>query len=150
MTETQQYRVVADRDKGDDPDIDRDYREGDRLVFENWDTGYYDERQVGTLVRIERPVPTTVENGEQFTPSTEQVRSHYVFDQSNRWDAERGAAFDRWLASVSSLHRPTREQIAEALDGLQLWTGVSSAPLTLDKSLSAQIAYALIQNGADR
>lgn len=33
-----------------------------------------------------------------WTPSTEQVRSHYVFDQGDRWDAERGQAFDRWLA----------------------------------------------------
>ena len=34
---------------------------------------------------------------DQFTPSTEQVRSHYVFDQSNHWTPERGDAFDRWL-----------------------------------------------------
>lgn len=34
----------------------------------------------------------------QFTPSTEQVRSHYVFDQTNRWVPERGEQFDRWLA----------------------------------------------------
>lgn len=33
-----------------------------------------------------------------WTPSTEQVRSHYVFNQSNQWDPERGEAFDRWLA----------------------------------------------------
>ncbi len=32
-----------------------------------------------------------------WTPSTEQVRSHYVFNQSNQWDPERGEAFDRWL-----------------------------------------------------
>ena len=36
---------------------------------------------------------------DEWTPSTEQVRSHYVFDQSNRWDPERGDAFDRWLAA---------------------------------------------------
>jgi hypothetical protein len=34
-----------------------------------------------------------------WTPSTEQVRSHYVFNQSDTWDPERGEAFDRWLAA---------------------------------------------------
>lgn len=37
---------------------------------------------------------------DEYTPSTGQVRSHYVFDQSDRWDAKRGEAFDRWLAEV--------------------------------------------------
>lgn len=36
---------------------------------------------------------------DEWTPSTEQVRSHYVFNQSNQWDGERGEAFDRWLAA---------------------------------------------------
>lgn len=35
--------------------------------------------------------------GQEYVPSTEQVRSHYVFNQSKRWHAERGASFDRWL-----------------------------------------------------
>lgn len=35
---------------------------------------------------------------EAWTPTTEQVRSHYVFDQGDRWDRGRGEAFDRWLA----------------------------------------------------
>lgn len=35
----------------------------------------------------------------RWVPSTEQVRSHYVFNQTNQWDAERGEAFDRWLAA---------------------------------------------------
>ena len=34
----------------------------------------------------------------EYTPTTDQVRSHYVFDQSNRWSANRGLAYDRWLA----------------------------------------------------
>ena len=50
------------------------------------------------------------ERDEPYTPSTEQVRSHYVFDQSNRWDADRGIAFDRWLASVR------RDAQADALE----------------------------------
>lgn len=36
---------------------------------------------------------------ELFTPSTAQVRSHYVFNQSDQWDAERGVQFDHWLAA---------------------------------------------------
>ena len=35
----------------------------------------------------------------EYTPTTEQVRSHYVFDQTDKWSLERGAAFDRWLAA---------------------------------------------------
>lgn len=46
-----------------------------------------------------------------FTPSTAQVRSHYVFDQSNRWSPDRGAAFDRWLEET--LHDATRLLTAE-------------------------------------
>ena len=34
-----------------------------------------------------------------WMPSTEQVRSHYVFDQTDQWDRARGEAFDRWLAA---------------------------------------------------
>lgn len=40
------------------------------------------------------------EDREPWTPTTEQVRAHYVFNQSDQWDPERGKAFDRWLASV--------------------------------------------------
>lgn len=36
---------------------------------------------------------------DDFIPSMEQIRSHYVFDQSDLWDPERGVAFDRWLAA---------------------------------------------------
>ena len=43
---------------------------------------------------------STEEDRETWTPSTEQVRAHYVFNQSDQWDPERGKAFDRWLASV--------------------------------------------------
>ena len=34
-----------------------------------------------------------------WTPTAEQVRSHYVFDQTDTWQSERGEAFDRWLAA---------------------------------------------------
>lgn len=35
----------------------------------------------------------------EYTPTTEQVRAHYVFDQTDHWNLARGKAFDRWLAA---------------------------------------------------
>lgn len=141
----QQYRVIADRDKGDDPQ-EGTILVGDRYTFESvsneWVGGDTD-----VLVRIERPAPTTDEPSEQWTPSTAQVRSHYVFDQSNRWDAERGAAFDRWLTSVSSPPPPTREQIAEVLRE----SDPEGAAEVVDFYYTqADALLALIQNGTGR
>ena len=45
-----------------------------------------------------------------YEPTTEQVRSHYVFDQGDVWRRERGEAFDRWLAAHD------REVAAKALE----------------------------------
>jgi hypothetical protein len=50
----------------------------------------------------------------EWTPTTEQVRSHYVFNQSDRWDAERGEAFDRWIAAHDA------EVLEEAADALHV------------------------------
>lgn len=50
-----------------------------------------------------------------WTPETEQVRAHYVFNQSNQWDPERGEAFDRWLAEHDAKVR------AEALREFATW-----------------------------
>lgn len=55
-----------------------------------------------------------------WTPSTEQVRSHYVFDQGDRWDAERGESFDRWLAEHD------REVAEKTWDEGRLYYGVGS------------------------
>lgn len=94
------YRVVADTDRGDDPDIDRDYREGDRLVFENWDLGYEDERQIGTLVRIERPMPT---HNVPDKPAAKPDADWHHWLQSVRADAwEEGYR----LASGGMIHDP--------------------------------------------
>ena len=49
-----------------------------------------------------------------YTPTTEQVRSHYVFDQGDVWRRERGEAFDRWLAETLAAH--DREVAAKALE----------------------------------
>ena len=45
-----------------------------------------------------------------YTPTTEQVRSHYVFDQGDVWRRERGEAYDPWLAAHD------REVAAKALE----------------------------------
>lgn len=55
-----------------------------------------------------------------WIPSAEQVRSHYVFNQSNQWEPERGEAFDRWLAEhdakVRAEEREKSAQVAEEFD----------------------------------
>ena len=55
---------------------------------------------------------STEEDRDDWTPSTEQVRAHYVFNQSDQWDPERGEAFDRWLAAHD---REVRASDREAL-----------------------------------
>lgn len=141
MTE-QQYHVIADRSTDDVYGVKRE--PFDRVTY--GPLGH-------DIVRIERPVPTTDENGEQFTPSTAQVRSHYVFDQSNSWDPERGAAFDRWLTSVSTPHPPTREQVYRAaLDAVFDLADHDAVvyPLNYRERTILDAVLALIQNGADR
>ncbi len=65
---------------------------------------------------------------EDFTPDTEQVRSHYVFDQTNQWSRERGERFDRWLADHDrKLRNETLEEAAQvADDGPPLFTATFS------------------------
>ena len=55
---------------------------------------------------------STEEDRDDWTPSTEQVRAHYVFNQSDQWDPECGEAFDRWLAAHD---REVRASDREAL-----------------------------------
>ena len=63
---------------------------------------------------------STEEDREPWTPSTEQVRAHYVFNQSDQWDPERGKAFDRWLASVRT-PAPAPADSHPAYLALDLW-----------------------------
>ena len=69
------------------------------------------------------------EDRDHWTPSTEQVRAHYVFNQSDEWDPERGEAFDRWLAAIctTSPAPDVQELIAEARE----WPrdGINEGPL---------------------
>lgn len=55
-TPEQQYRVIADRDKGDDPQ-DSDWTDGDRVTF----------IAGGPLVRIERPEQGSAEEDFRYT-----------------------------------------------------------------------------------
>lgn len=69
MTE-QQYHVIADRDKGDDPKWP-DIEPGDRYVAiaRDLETRSDDDQ----VVRIERPVPTTDEPQKPSVPMREQI-----------------------------------------------------------------------------
>lgn len=89
MTE-QQYRVIADRDKGDDPQWD-DVQIGDRYV------GIATERgtPLDPVVRIERPAPATGLPAPMTLTAAEQ---------------------DSYTAAMAEPSLPTREQIAEAIE----------------------------------
>ncbi|PZF11782.1 hypothetical protein [Curtobacterium sp. MCLR17_034] len=130
MTETQQYRVVADRDKGDDPHINY-AQDGDLLAFRKGR-----EFEPDYLVRIERPVPT------EHCLSTAQHDGH-------EWAAHEGQpGTGYWCPGFDAAedHPPTREQIAEVMqraDQTARW-GENRYEVQADAVL------ALFQNGADR
>lgn len=118
MTE-QQYRVIADRDKGDDPQWD-DVEIGDRVVttparMVGGEVTRTSSRTTMTaasamtvdVLRIERQVPTTDE------PKTK--REQIVSDL---------AAMGQRMFSHPSV--PTREQIADVLDSLACTLAFSS------------------------
>lgn len=69
----QQYRIIADRDKGDDP-RPQDVQDGDRYVLDAPFLG--DSR----IVRIERPMPTIATTGE------DEMSASY-FQKGSRWRA---------------------------------------------------------------
>lgn len=129
MTEQQQYRVIADRDKGDNPYAEM--REpGDRVTYGN---------PAHIIVRIERPVTT------EHCLSTAQHDGH-------EWAAHEGQpGTGYWCPGFDAAdeHPPTREQIADAI-----WKALpyeaQEAMLTTDADEAAEAVLALIQNGADR
>lgn len=126
MTETQQYRVVADRDKGDDPHINY-AQDGDLLTFRKGR-----EFEPDYLVRIERPVPTT---------------DDWMYEHSDQCRC--GSC-----PTLPASHPPTREQIAEALTEAadEIERILVQERTTLGMSVQDWLRQraALIQNGADR
>lgn len=138
----QQYRVIADRDKGDDPREDA-ILVGDRYTFESvsneWVGGDSDP-----LVRIERSVPA------EHCLST----AHHGGHEWGGYDGQ--AATGYWCegfdASDEAPYPPTREQIAEAI-AAELRTGnetAHSVQATRRVQQLTDAVLALIQNGADR
>lgn len=117
----QQYRVIADRDKGDDPYAEM--REpGDRVTYGN---------PAHIIVRIERPVPTE-----------HCLGTHY--HDSHLWSGKPGTHY--WCKGYAAPDEilPTREQIAEAI-----WD--DSLLLELPENLErVDHVLALLQKEADR
>lgn len=89
---------------------------------------------------------STEEDRETWTPSTEQVRAHYVFNQSNQWDPERGEAFDRWLASVRT-PAPTPQDTEweydagyEADNGIEMrWFSMGAGAFTIREAAEREV-----------
>lgn len=64
---------------------------------------------------------------DNWTPSTEQVRAHYVFDQTNRWDNDRRDAFDRWLvAHDEGVKAEAAAELAKMKADLDEWETVGA------------------------
>lgn len=62
------------------------------------------------------------------TPTTEQVRAHYVFDQTDHWNPARGKAFDRWLtAHDAEVTTEVTNQVAGAIP-VDLWATYGILP----------------------
>lgn len=152
MAEQQEYRVIADRDKGDDPQWGQ-VESGDRV----WFSGPRDD-----VDRIERPVPTTNEPefGWDACPSTAAHAAH-------EWNVNEGeVGFGSRCAGIAAPSLPTREQIAEvvaeanAVRGayLSFWGAHSSndiARVGREPSMPPTPAIdawslALLQKGGDR
>lgn len=153
MTE-QQYRVIADRDKGDDPTKSM-AQEGDLLIFRMGKKG-----ELSILVRIERTVLTTDE------PQSELSDVQYrEADEAWMWYADEAEFhvhdvvqeqfIDGYLAALKahpSSHPPTREQIAEAIYTVRAGSDQNwhKAAFRDDYLKEADAVLALLQKGADR
>lgn len=140
MTE-QQYRVIADRDKGDDPSR-ANIRVGDRYTLQ--DTGDADDQ----LVRIERPVPTTdAPHGEEveiegsFFPVADLP--HILGAHIRALDDAGQREKQHWIDHHEHPSLPTREQIAEAIEP-------DPADRDWQTVLYAGRVLTLLQKGADR
>jgi len=123
----QQYRVIADKKKGDDPYAEM--REpGDRVTYGN---------PAHIIVRIERPVPTE-----------HCLGTHY--HDSHLWTGKPGTHY--WCKGYAAPDEilPTREQIAEVvLDGFHAPDG-DHPSWWINPLATADAVLALLQKGADR
>lgn len=150
----QQWRVIADRDKGDDPKIG-DAEDGDLLAFRKgreFETDY--------LVRIERPVPTADEHEPIDTLNLGYYRTRVQCSCGRSWwfgEHEGDPTHDEAKIEHEqpSPHPPTREQIALAIafatDGMTEKAWANASQDYCDEMLAgADAVLALIQNGADR
>jgi hypothetical protein len=135
-----QWRVIADRDKGDDPQVS-DLNNGDRATVIVMNDDPADDK----VVRIERPVPT------EHCLST----AHHDGHEWGAHESQPGTGY--WCPGfdATEAHPPTREQIAEAVEAVaEAYAPVRDWDTELmypDDTWDALVAlHALIQNGADR
>jgi hypothetical protein len=165
-----QYRVIADRDKGDDPTWN-DVHGGDRVTMTAGDISTFRSDQI---VRIERPVPTT---NLQESAGLEDRRSQFAASVGGElvrdldaWPTEDAALrslLDRAVDHIESIETdahylpplPTREQIAALnrhVREARQWNevargngvgGVGNLDSVLD---DMDAVLALLQKGADR
>lgn len=139
MTEQQQYRVIADRDKGDDPQWE-DVRYGDLVTTEH----IYGADSAPVLVRIERPVPTAGEPDWQIERNRTLVARLRDDHGAVRERMEEAADRIERLEAGTVAHPPTREEIAEVVARWRRDLDTGTGPELEDRLV------ALIQNGADR
>lgn len=138
----QQYTVIADRARGDDPQW-TDIVDGDRVLYISGS-----KLAMARVDRIERPAPTTDEP--KRMPMTHRHDGHGPDDTCR--DCE----------SQPSPHPPTREQIADELE-YRVRTAVARARAAerhgesyprefVDQQVTdgRTRVFALIQNGAER
>lgn len=144
---TEQYRVVADSDRGDDPDYAW-VRPGDRITY-----AVVEHRrsiQQGRLVRIERPVPTTDEARRTLWDQIAVLI--YEHDTTTRRGAS--SAADEVMRAVLAASTPaaTREQIAEAIYAVRAGSSKNwhKSAFRDDYLAQADAVLALLENGADR
>lgn len=105
MTE-QQYRVIADRDKGDDMlAAISALEDGDRVTY------IYDTEPSDMIVRIERPVPNT--DGEPHSAAAYRAYFASNVEGVNHSATAFRAGWDAAQVLIPSV--PTREQFAEEL-----------------------------------
>lgn len=143
------YEIIADRDKGDDPQW-VDIEIGDRYLVE------MTEAPPDPIVRIERPVPTIDVPEDDPQDLRTQVANLVPLSMLDGRDPRANVfeVADEIIPVVlASVHPPTREQIIETMRAVVDAEG----PIDFEQSNRAAGAaaveaavLALIQNGDDR
>lgn len=160
----QHYRVIADRDKGDDPTWN-DVHGGDRVTMTAGDISTFRSDEI---VRIERPVPTTDEPEDETQDLRTQVANLVPLSMLDGRDPRANVfeVADEIISAVLAAIAPTlptREQIAAMLSAHRIagvsGFGIESIACSCNRTWVPALEYrehmadavlALLQKGADR